>query len=509
MIGLGALVLIALVIAGAVASSRARGDRAGAAPRAAAGVGPASGPAAPSASATGAEPALEAAIARWRAADLITPEQGDAIVAHEREVARRWAAAAAPAAPPPPPPPRRVPLAAEALGYLGGILALVGLGLIVSRYWPDLAIAGRLALSGTTAAALVGAGLAVREEADPALARLRWALWLAGTAAAGLAAGVVADAGDVGSPEGIAVAVAGTVAVLSAAMWRGRDRVVQQATALVAILVTAGAAVALVGPDAAAGLTVWVLAAGLVALGLLRRTTAPLLTQLVGIGGLAVGAGIVASSTAGPGLLFLQATALGVLGLAVGPSPGGHADRTLAAVTGGLLLSQITPGTIGYFAQDAGLATGLATWTTGGVLLLLGLRRLVRGAVVIQIGGCAALLVGAAVTGVQVPGFAPLFGLATALGLLALGTRPAGVLCSLFGSVGLLVNVPWAITRYFPGEGRVPLLILVSGALIIGAALLLARSGDRFRRELRPPPPLPPPPPTPPPARDRPEDVVH
>ncbi len=59
-------------------------------------------------------------------------------------------------------------MVAEALGYLGGILASVGLLLIVSRYWPDLALGGRLALSGSLAAvALFGAGAAVHEEADP------------------------------------------------------------------------------------------------------------------------------------------------------------------------------------------------------------------------------------------------------------------------------------------------------------------------------------------------------
>ncbi len=33
----------------------------------------------------------------------------------------------------------------------------------------------------------------------------------------------------------------------------------------------------------------------------------------------------------------------------------------------------------------------------------------------------------------------------------------------MLGTLGLLVHVPWAIGRYFPGEGRVPLLIMVAG----------------------------------------------
>jgi hypothetical protein len=54
------------------------------------------------------------------------------------------------------------------------------------------------------------------------------------------------------------------------------------------------------------------------------------------------------------------------------------------------------------------------------------------------------------------------------------------------GSVGLLINVPWAISWFFPGEGRAPLLIMVSGGLIIAVAILLTRMGDRFRRDLGP-----------------------
>lgn len=433
-----------------------------------------------------ADAGLDAAIARWTVAGLLTEEQGAAIAAHEHHLAEQWAAL------PPPPsawvvparPERRVPVVAEALGYLGGILSVVGLVLIISRYWADLATGGRLALGGIAAAALVAAGFAVHEEVDPALARLRWALWLGGTAAAGLTAAVAADALSVESPQGIALASAATVTVLSALLWRDRDRVVQQATTLVGGLVTAGTAVLLTGSDLGAGLTVWFLAAVLVGAGLLRRTTAPLLTEAIGFAGVAVGAVIVAGSRQGPGAILLVASALAILALAVGPSPGDHADRVLAAILGGLLLSQSLPSVIGYFAQGAGLVTGLVVWACGAVLLALGYRHLVRTPVVVQLGGGAALLVGAAVTGVQWPTFAPLFGLATALALLALGTLPRGILCSLFGAVGLLANVPWTITRFFPGESRAPLLILASGAVIIGVAVFLGRSGDRFRTEL-------------------------
>lgn len=82
----------------------------------------------------------------------------------------------------------KVPLVAEALGYLGGVLAVVGVVLLVSRYWPDLTLGWQLALSGGTAAVLIGAGASSPEDREPALARLRWSLWTLGTAAVVVAA---------------------------------------------------------------------------------------------------------------------------------------------------------------------------------------------------------------------------------------------------------------------------------------------------------------------------------
>jgi hypothetical protein len=126
----------------------------------------------------------------------------------------------------------------------------------------------------------------------------------------------------------------------------------------------------------------------------------------------------------------------------------------------------------------------LTTWVIGSALLFVGSRGRVRLAHVATAFGAAALIGGAALTGVQWQAFAPLFGIVTAIGLVGLGMLPGQVLLSVFGSLGLLVNVPWAIGHFFPGEGRAPLLIMVSGVLILGAAVLLSRMGGRFRREL-------------------------
>jgi hypothetical protein len=88
------------------------------------------------------------------------------------------------------------------------------------------------------------------------------------------------------------------------------------------------------------------------------------------------------------------------------------------------------------------------------------------------------------VTGAQSAAFATVFGLLSAVAMLSVGMLPGRVLMSLFGSLGLLVNVPWAIQHFFPGEGRVPLLIAVSGLLLVLVSVLLTRMSGRFRREV-------------------------
>ena len=74
--------------------------------------------------------------------------------------------------------------------------------------------------------------------------------------------------------------------------------------------------------------------------------------------------------------------------------------------------------------------------------------------------------------------------MATAIGCIAVGMLPGRVLMSVVGSVGLLAFVPWAIAHFFPGEGRAPLLIVVSGALIVAVAVLMAAQSTRWRDEV-------------------------
>jgi hypothetical protein len=421
-------------------------------------------------------------LARWQALGLLSPEQVAAILAHEAR-----AASVSPPAAELQGPARstRIPVIAEALAYLGGVLAIVGLVLVVARSWPDMPVPGRLGLSASGAVLLLAAGAAVHASADPAFGRMRGMLWLASAAATALFVGVLTAEGlDTDAADTIALTCGGAVAVQSGLLWWWKaERPLQQLAFLAALAVFTGATIAHIAPLGAVGIAVWFLgAAGLVA-GLRRRIPLALLTVGVSSVEMLVGAAI-ATNWQGFGLIFFVATGFALLAAAlIGEFAPTDADRLLVGVLGGLALVAAVPSTLGYFARDAGAATGLTVWGIGGGLLALGSQRVLRLTQGVEAVGAAGLLGGAALIGVQWPGFAPMFGLATSVGLLALGMLPGQVLLSAFGSLGLLANVPWAIGWFFPGHGRAPLLIMVSGVLILGIALLLTRLGGRFRRE--------------------------
>jgi hypothetical protein len=442
---------------------------------------------------------------RWVAAGLLTTEQGEAILAYEHS--------AAPVPVPTEHGRRRVPPVAEALGYLGGILAIVGIVLLIARYWPDMADGLRLTVGLVGMVVLIGAGFAT-PTAEAALLRLRWFLWLAATAAAGVVGGVVAHdilGFDSGARDEwrVVLGVTAGIAVVSAALWAGRERPVQQATMIGASAWAIGVLIDDLTHPGWAGLTVWVLGLGAVAVGL--GTVLPVRAVWMVVGSIVavVGGAVTSDRWMGEGLLLALVTALGWIALgsmlASRRSPGevrpgrSLADRlrssgpTGITVVGSVALLQLTPMTVGHFAERAGVATGVTLWAAGILAQVVADRAPIRFPLVAAIVGGVALVVGPAVTGVQSEATATVFGLATAVVLVGLGTMPGRILLSLFGSVGLLVFVPWSIAHFFPGEGRAPLLIAVSGGLIVVIAVLLARSGGRFRTELRrsgnPPPP--------------------
>ena len=135
------LALLVLIVVVVVVTQKTRQDEAGAGFAARSGNAPRRPAPRPAAS-------VADDLDRWVAAGLLAPDQAKAILEHEGSRPPPEVLTPQPTAPAVHGPSSRFPLAAEALGYLGGALALTGLVLVLVHYWPDLAWAGRLALTG-------------------------------------------------------------------------------------------------------------------------------------------------------------------------------------------------------------------------------------------------------------------------------------------------------------------------------------------------------------------------
>ena len=199
---------------------------------------------------------------RWVADGLIDAGQADRIEA--AEAVRR-----APAGPPGTAGPLRGPgqrrgLVVEALGYLGGALAVVAGFIAVDQLWPRIPTSAELAFAAGGTVALLGAGAAIRMDNNPPLRRLRSVLWLMSTASLAAFMGVLAaQVWDLrGISVGVAMAAAST-AYATALWWRTRAPL-QHLAMFASAAVLVGTGIAQAGPglrDWAPGLGVWGLSA--------------------------------------------------------------------------------------------------------------------------------------------------------------------------------------------------------------------------------------------------------
>ncbi|HET6949729.1 MAG TPA: hypothetical protein VFI47_05115 [Acidimicrobiales bacterium] len=279
-----------------------------------------------------------------------------------------------------PPPPtgagrrasRRTPVAVEIVGYLGGVLTVIGAATLVGQFWEDMAAWSRLALIGALAVGLWGAGAVVDDSSDAALWRLRGVLWLLSSAAAAFFAGLLAADVFAWDREPVAVFVGSVAAVYAGALWRLGDRPAQY------LATVAGVVAALAGAGA------WI---------------------------------------DGPGMV------------------------------------------------------GLVLWAFGAVWLVAGWRQIIQPAAIALVAAPGLMLVAAGVTGGSWESFAPLFGLITAAGLLVGGTVLKEFLVTGIGVAGVFVYLPMSAAEYFGEVIGVPIVLLVTGVLLIGLMVLLLRRG--------------------------------
>lgn len=188
----------------------------------------------------------------WVTDDVITREQADQIGArHDADLVRLPTVRPRPGA----------SLATEALGYIGGVVVMVGTILIANLYWDELDVTTRVTVMGIAAALLCAGGLAVPSGLGDVGVRLRSVLWLASTVAFGgflglLGAGVL----DLSGADTAVLTTSGT-AVVAAVFWRAHRHLAQQLATMVALMATAAALVAdYITPDHWPGAGAWLVA---------------------------------------------------------------------------------------------------------------------------------------------------------------------------------------------------------------------------------------------------------
>ncbi len=426
---------------------------------------------------------------RWETAGLISVDEVDSIIAFEQNNETVAAASDADTESEE----RKMPLIAEALGYLGGLLSAIGVIMLVARYWPDLATGWRVGLPSAVAAAGVAGGALVNEHADDALRRLKWSLWLVGTAGIGAAGGVAIydSMGPVptygwNEEHRVIAGAASLVALLSAALWRGKPRPLQQLTFLGGLAFSLGAVANEWWELSVVGLVAWVSGAAMLLIAQREIGTYPVITGLMGGFTMIVGSMMMIDQWETAGSIFLVATSAVLIGF--GERPASEEDDALVSallIAGVLSLVVTIPTTLIRFNDDV-LQAGAAIWLIGILTYWLGERGTARVPTVLLAIGGASMIAGPAILAIESTNIGTLLGLCSAVGCLAIGATPGRVVLSFIGAGSLLIYVPWSIAHFFPGEGRAPLLIAVSGVLIVGVALFLARSARRLSSELQP-----------------------
>ncbi len=140
---------------------------------------------------------------------------------------------------------------AEAVGYLGAVLALTAVGLIVSDVWPELRTGGQLALVGLLGVLALGAGQALSGQAAPAMARLTGVLWAAAAVAAAWFTGIVAAELVVVGPAATATGAGATATVVAVPLLLRRPGLPLHLVALAGAVVAATGALGLypLAPD--------------------------------------------------------------------------------------------------------------------------------------------------------------------------------------------------------------------------------------------------------------------
>ncbi|MFM7061118.1 MAG: hypothetical protein ACKOZL_08050 [Actinomycetes bacterium] len=407
------------------------------------------------------DPAMAAALLeRWRSAALITADEAAAIAEYERVHA-----------PTPPPPLSRGPLVAEVLGYVGAVLAAIGIAIVVARV--DLSVQTGAILALAIGALLVAVGFAVPEHAGGPWWRFRQVLHLLGTAGLTIAAGIQVGGVAEASGQAVAFACGATGTIVGGLLYFRRDRPLQLVAWFAGLIALAvGATLVVSGAGLLTAIALLVLGGAWTSAAwrdlLPRRVIALPLGALL-LGAAAAPAAETWGEFTGFGVASIICAALVLLG---------YQRREPTVLVAGI--------SVGTIILSATLSFAEAPWQYGlsAALLLAFGTAAIREAwdgeeaetIAVQLVGAITVLVAAGNVFAHMDqdsgrAFVALaLGVVIAGGLTALGALRSRPWLAAAGLLGILVYVPWTVGQFFEGRA-VPVTLVLVGLVGIGVAV--------------------------------------
>ena len=157
-------------------------------------------------------------------------------------------------------------------------------------------------------------------------------------------------------------------------------------------------------------------------------------------------------------------------------------DRPLQHVVTFIALVVTIAVAIGWGAPVAPAGwIGLSFWVLGAVWAALGWTRRIPPSVIGFLLGVVLTMVGSAVVGGRYDWLAPIVGLVTALIWSAIGIVADEVLALAPGVIGVFVFLPWTLVRFFGGSFGAPVVMMITGVLLLATVAVLLRRGGSIR----------------------------
>jgi len=257
---------------------------------------------------------VSAAIERWLADAIITAEQATQMRADLPEPAPPDSGHGGP--PAPIPRTSRAALVTEALGYLGGVIILVALGLVVGTLWDEMSVGVRLVLVGVVTVLLLVAGTLIPARLGATGVRLRSVLWLASSAAMAAFLALGASEWTAWTDEGVVTLAALGTTLYSAVLWWAHRHLLQHVAVFVALLAGVATGVSLMSDaDTLLWLAVWGIGAAWLALAWGGVIPGQQVGTVLGAGGMIVASGNLVREDWG--VVLALATVIALIGLAL------------------------------------------------------------------------------------------------------------------------------------------------------------------------------------------------